>query len=164
MCWMCDDPTMTKADALARMARLAEIHGWAIQYVEPERFRPAWAYTVGLTPHGLPELVVTGLSQVRTAEVLNNRAHQLLHHEEPLVPGEQYGFEGDEFFELYEVVQLSNPDVHLLTVSALYPDHPTRGLQLVWADDRGRWPWEAGFRSRRGGQPVLGPRSPAPAT
>jgi hypothetical protein len=34
-----------------------------------------------------------------------------------------------------------------------------RGLQMVWADDRDRWPWERGFRGRRGGQPVLGPRT-----
>lgn len=30
--------------------------------------------------------------------------------------------------------------------------------QLVYADDRGRWPWEVGFR---GTQPVLGPRAVA---
>jgi Domain of unknown function (DUF4262) len=32
-------------------------------------------------------------------------------------------------------------------------------LQLVYADDRGHWPWDAGFRGGRGGQPVLGARS-----
>jgi hypothetical protein len=28
----------------------------------------------------------------------------------------------------------------------------------VYADDRGHWPWETGFRGGRGGQPVLGAR------
>jgi Domain of unknown function (DUF4262) len=31
-------------------------------------------------------------------------------------------------------------------------------LQLVYADDRGHWPWDPGFRGGRGGQPVLGVR------
>jgi hypothetical protein len=47
--------------------------------------------------------------------------------------------------------------VHLLTAVALHGP-AVRGLQMVWADDRSRWPWERGFRGRRGGQPVLGPR------
>jgi hypothetical protein len=32
-------------------------------------------------------------------------------------------------------------------------------LQLVYADDRGHWPWDTGFRGGRGGQPVLGARA-----
>ncbi|HVE95523.1 MAG TPA: hypothetical protein VNA67_00795 [Pseudonocardiaceae bacterium] len=36
-----------------------------------------------------------------------------------------------------------------------------RALQVVWADDRGPWPWHGGFRGGRGGQPVLGPRAPS---
>ena len=32
-----------------------------------------------------------------------------------------------------------------------------RGLQLVHAGKRGRWPWDQGVR---GGQPVLGTREP----
>ena len=32
-------------------------------------------------------------------------------------------------------------------------------LQLVYADDRGHWPWDRGFRGGRGGQPVLGARA-----
>jgi hypothetical protein len=35
-----------------------------------------------------------------------------------------------------------------------------RGLQLVHADKRGRWPWDRAYQSARGGQPVLGPREP----
>jgi hypothetical protein len=38
-----------------------------------------------------------------------------------------------------------------------------RGLQLVYADGRGLWPWDAGFRGGRGGQPVLGARATAKA-
>jgi hypothetical protein len=48
--------------------------------------------------------------------------------------------------------------VHLLRGVDLYGP-VVRGMQVVWADDRGRWPWDVGFRSSRGGQPVLGPRT-----
>jgi hypothetical protein len=36
-----------------------------------------------------------------------------------------------------------------------------RGLQLVHADKRGRWPWDRQYQGVRGGQPVLGTREPA---
>lgn len=39
-----------------------------------------------------------------------------------------------------------------------------RALQVVHADDRGRWPREAGYRGVRGGQPVLGVRAVPPAS
>ena len=35
-----------------------------------------------------------------------------------------------------------------------------RGLQLVHADKRERWPWDDAYQGVRGGQPVLGPREP----
>jgi hypothetical protein len=56
------------------------------------------------------------------------------------------------------VVALPHPEAHLLTAVELY-GHEVRALQLVRADDRGRWPWERGHRGGRGGQPVLGPRA-----
>lgn len=56
---------------------------------------------------------------------------------------------------LIEIVELAHPDAHLDTAVALF-GRELRALQLVWADDRGHWPWERGFRGMRGGQPVLG--------
>jgi hypothetical protein len=32
-------------------------------------------------------------------------------------------------------------------------------VQLVWADDRGRWPWAPGFDDGHRCQPVLGVRT-----
>lgn len=52
------------------------MHGWAVQHVECER-RP-FAYTVGLTRRGLPELVVTGLSPRRGQRLLNIAARRAL--------------------------------------------------------------------------------------
>ena len=61
MCWTCDNPQATEADYEARMWDKIDRFGWAIQYIEPSRTSPPWAYTVGLTLHRKPELVVMGL-------------------------------------------------------------------------------------------------------
>ena len=54
-------PHDDQGDALARTAEMVEQYGWAIEFVEGDRVHPPWAYTVGLTLRGLPELVVTGV-------------------------------------------------------------------------------------------------------
>ncbi|HEX2291622.1 MAG TPA: DUF4262 domain-containing protein, partial [Pseudonocardiaceae bacterium] len=51
----------------------------AIQGVECDRDHPPWAYTVGLTEYGVPELVATGLRLPRAAELLNGVAAHSLH-------------------------------------------------------------------------------------
>ena len=75
MCWMCDGASYE--EVLARMAWIVAEQGWAIQGVERGRIHPPWAYTVGLTLAGLPELVVTGMPLPRAAELLNGVAAQV---------------------------------------------------------------------------------------
>jgi hypothetical protein len=58
---MCDHPSATYADYLGHMKTLVKDYGWAVQGVGADRVHPPFAYTVGLTPHGKPELVVTGM-------------------------------------------------------------------------------------------------------
>lgn len=80
MCWMCDHPEATAEEYLDEVYGIMLMHGWAVQHVECER-RP-FAYTVGLTRRGLPELVVTGLSPRRGQRLLNiaaRRARSRLH-------------------------------------------------------------------------------------
>lgn len=59
-----------------------------------------------------------------------------------------------------EAVEVQHPLEVLLVAVSLFGT-TVRGLQLVWADDRGRWPWDPGHRARRSGQPVLGERAPS---
>jgi hypothetical protein len=159
VCWLCDNPDRTKGDALRGIAELVRTHGWAIQYVEGDRWRPPWAYTVGLTACGLPELLVTGLSSKRVASYLNGLGNHLLHAEPP-VPGDRLELRGTP---MLEVVRVAEPSVHLLVAATFFGPDIT-ALQLVWSDDRGGWPWDRGFRSGRWPQPVLGPRAREPAT
>lgn len=153
MCWRCEHPGATYEDHIDHVRGLMVRHGWAVQGVQGDRLYPPYSYTLGLTECGLPELVVTGLALPRAGALLNRVAEHVVHAGPP-APGDRVPLVGGP---LLEIVELAQPDAHLDTAVALFGPQ-LRALQLVWADDRGRWPWERGFRGRRGGQPVLGPR------
>jgi hypothetical protein len=155
VCWMCDHPGATERDYNRYLQQLIDIHGWAVQGVERDGARPPWAYTVGLTPHLRPELVVTGMGLARATEVLNTVAGHLLHAAVP-EPGTQARL-GDG--PLVEVVGVTAPWAHLNMAVTLYGQR-IRGLQLVHADKHGHWPWDQAYQGVRGGQPVLGTREP----
>ena len=156
MCSYCDDPTMTPERERAWLTATIAEFGWAVQGVERERDRPPWAYTVGLTAHARPELLVTGLALPAAQELLNDMAAHLLHAATPAA-GQQVPLIGGP---VIEYVRVAHPEVHLTRAVGLFgPD--VAALQVVWADDRGHWPWDVGFRARRGGQPVLGTRARA---
>jgi hypothetical protein len=159
MCWECDHPESTHQDYLDHMQDLIDRFGWAVVGIERDGIRPAWAYTLGLTPHDRPELVVTGLPLPRATWLLNAVAPYVLETTVPQ-PGEEV--EVLEGGPLMEVVRVAEPAAHLATAVEFYGPG-IQALQLVHADDRGHWPWDAGFRGHRGGQPVLGVRA-APAS
>jgi Domain of unknown function (DUF4262) len=153
MCWLCDHPGATQFDYLEHIRDTIASCCFAIQGVEGDRHSSPWAYTVGLTAHGKPELVVTGLSYARSGQLLNDVASHVLHAEAPQ-PGEVVPLRDGPVIEIVEVTE---PTVHLaIAVEIFGPE--IRALQLVHADDRGHWPWDVGFRGGRGGQPVLGVR------
>jgi hypothetical protein len=154
MCWVCDHPGSTGQDYLEYLRGLLERHCWIVIGVQRDRYRPPYSYTVGLTDHNRPELVVTGLPQRRATDLLNDVAAHLLHAEAP-VPGEQVPLIGGP---LIEIVRVTEPSAHL-RVAAEFCGPQFTAIQLVYTDDRGHWPWDRGFRGGRGGQPVLGART-----
>ena len=154
MCWECDHPGSTRLDYLAYMRALIDQHGWAVQGVEHDRIHPPWAYTAGLTAHGKPEIVVTGLPLGRATRLLNSVAGHVLHDAAP-PPGEQIPLRSGP---VIEIVRVAEPTAHLVTAVELYGP-AIRALQVVHADKQGHWPWEAEYRGVRGGQPVLGVRA-----
>ena len=112
---------------------------------------------MGLTAAERPELVVTGLPYDRAVELLNQAAERVLQGAAP-EPGDVLPLRDGV---VAEIVRVAEPAVHLSVAAALNgPRFPA--LQLVYADDAGRWPWEAGFRGGHGGQPVLGARAARP--
>jgi hypothetical protein len=154
MCWQCDHPGATWQDYLEHLRGLLEEHSWVVQGVQRTRHRPPYAYTAGLAAHDRPELVVTGMPYDRAVDLLNDVAEHILHGDAPR-PGEVLPLRGGP---VVEIVRVAEPSVHLAVAAALNGPQFT-ALQLVYADDHGHWPWEAGFRGGRGGQPVLGART-----
>jgi hypothetical protein len=152
MCWMCDHPGSTVADYLDVIRAKVRARGWTVQYVEDDRV--PYAYTIGLTRHGLPEFLMTGISPQRALELLGYIADSAPDIDVP-EPGARLTLPGPT---LVEVVEVEHPDAHMNAAIAIY-DGEVRGLQLVWADWRGRWPWSPSFNSGRGIQPVLGVRA-----
>lgn len=155
MCWKCDNPDATDADYFAMIQSVINSHDWFVQGVEKDRWRPGFAYTVGLTILGHAELLVTGMTHRASVTFLNGMAHQLVHHRSPaFVAGDLHWWPDGPTIE---VVDVAEPTVHLVMAEGMYGPS-IRAVQLVYADDHGRWPWEVGFR---GNQPVLGPRAAA---
>jgi Domain of unknown function (DUF4262) len=97
---------------------------------------------------------VTGMPYDRAVDLLNSVAEHVVHAVAP-TPGEVVPLRGGP---VIEIVRVAEPRVHLAVAAALNGPQFS-ALQLVYADERGRWPWDVGFRSGRGGQPVLGVRS-----
>jgi uncharacterized protein DUF4262 len=157
MCWECDHPESSHQDYLDHMQGLIDRFGWAVVGIEDDQVHPPWAYTLGLTPRGRPELVMTGLPLPRATWLLNTVGLYVLDTAVPQ-PGDEVLVEG---CPVMEVVTVTEPTAHLVTAVELYGPE-IRALQLVYADDRGHWPWDAGFRGHHGGQPVLGVRAAPP--
>jgi hypothetical protein len=157
MCWKCDNPNGTTEDYLDELRETISGHGWAVQFVEHDK-RP-FAYTIGLHDRGLPELLISGLPPDIATRVLNSIAHMIVDDGTVLAPAMHIDYQ-DRF--LIEVVEVEHPDVHLKFAVKLCGSD-VRALQLVWADTRGRFPWEPGWGQGRRRQPVLGVRSPIPS-
>jgi hypothetical protein len=160
MCWQCDHPEATYEDFLAHMRGLIDAYGWAVQAVERSGIHPPWAYTVGLTEGGCPELVVTGMPATQAAILLNDFAEHVM-CTRPARPGDRIQLFGGP---LIEIVEVAEPTAHLLVACQFYGPR-IKALQVVHADYLGQWPWESGYRgSGRGGQPLLGVRAARPAS
>ena len=138
MCWLCDHPGATELDYQDHLRRLIATFGWVVQGVERDGIHPPWAYTVGLTPHRRPELVITGMGLTRATQVLNGVAAHLLHDAAP-EPGTQAALLDGP---LVEVVRVTAPWAHLNMAVEFYGQR-IRGLQLG-ATDRTLMAWGYG--------------------
>jgi hypothetical protein len=128
-------------------------HGWAVRnVVDPDPSR-CLSYTVGLTVHGHPEVVMTGLPpQVATAFL--NAVGEIVVRE-----GGRFAA-GDSTTELTDgpaLPVLAVTDTSgLVAVRSLYG--AVEALQVVWTDSSGHLPWERGYANPPGSQPILGDR------
>ena len=155
MCDLCERPDLTMDAYLDHLRDLVAEQRFAVQSVEGSRTTAELSYTVGLTAHGLPELVVVALRPPEAHGLLVSAADYLL--DQSLVLAGEALTCGPY---VLEAVEVARPAEHLGVATALYGD-AVRALQLAWCDSAGRWPWQPGHRARRAGQPLLGERAPA---
>jgi Domain of unknown function (DUF4262) len=150
---MCEHPEATWDDYLDQVRLMIATAGYTVQEVAGDRLRCGYAYTIGLTEVAEPELLVTGSSRRRSHELLHEVAEHVLHDRAPQVGLVVPLRDGP----VIQLVHVEVPDVHLRVAADLYGPG-VRALQVVWQDDRGKWPWDTGHRAGKGGQPVLGTR------
>ncbi len=172
MCAMCDGRSIE--DYVVGVEGLVDRYGWALQYVssqadvafegseiqadhlqdqdDPEDIVPAFCYTVGLTAHGHPELILTGRSAGESASILNVLARRVLIGHTRFEAGGECSAGG---FELSFVDVVQSED-WLLMAGRVYSRDQISAVQAVWRDSDGNLPWEGDFPSTIV-QPVLGP-------
>jgi hypothetical protein len=155
MCDMCDGADLDLDEYVEQLRDRLTRKRFLVQSVLGSRCTAEFSYTIGLTAHGLPELIVLAARPVDAVRLLQRWGDYLL-DQSVVLPGER--LHSGPF--LMEAIEVERPDDHLLIADMLYGEK-VRALQLAWADDHGRWPWEPGHRARRAGQPLLGTRAPA---
>lgn len=132
----------TDEEIRATRLRNIEAHGWSITYVEADD-EVAFAYTIGLTRyHGHPELLVSGLDQNKTFEMLNGFGDEVRrrtrYSQGDLVNGHGKGrFQLTVVDDPRELVDAQQ--TYASEVVGLVP-----GLQIIYSDGNGHWPWESG--------------------
>jgi hypothetical protein len=140
MCMHCDG--WTDEEIRAKRLRDIETHGWSITYVEADEEEVAFAYTVGLTRyHGHPELLVSGLDQRRTTEILNSFGAEVRRGSRfaqgDLVQG--HGEKRFQFVWVEDRSELVDAQETYASDAGLVP-----ALQIIYSDGNGHWPWECG--------------------
>jgi len=120
---------------------------------DPENSIPSYAYTIGLTERGLPEVLVFGLGD--TAGVFLNDVAERLKSGRAVPRNERIG---DVFRGFDAVVHDVSPKVaaQFLKFAASRYGERLRCIQLIWPDAQNRMPWEPDHdREKRAAQLLL---------
>ena len=138
-------------DPLEELQELIARHGWAVRHVVDPDPAACVSYTVGLTAHLHPEIVMTGLPPQVAHAFLNIAGAVVVRQHGHFAPGDRT----TELAEAgtFEVIEVTDTSA-LTAVQSLYGD--VRAVQVVWTDSAGNLPWEPGYRNPTGSQPLLG--------
>ena len=128
-------------------------YGWAIRNVADVDPEKCLSYTVGLTAHDHPEVVMTGLPPEVGTAFLNNVGEIVVREGGRFTAGEATTELADG--PAMPVIAVSDKG-DLTAVDAIYGDVPA--VQVVWTDSGGRLPWEPDYANPPGSQPLLGSR------
>lgn len=137
--------------------------GWAVVHVLPGDDDPPgtvpFAYTVGLTGYGFPELTIAGLPTEIGHVLLNEVAGRV--RDEGLLLGHGQRLRGLIDGQPVRIVA-GDPTEVLFPGAALmrYGDDRVSLLQITWPDPGGRFPWESGYDAADYPQPTIGTPHP----
>lgn len=139
-------------EPLDELRQLIAEHGWAVRHVvDPDPAR-CLSYTVGLTAHLHPEVVMTGLPPQVAHTFLNVAGHVVCRQHGHFAAGEDTPVLAEgRAFPVIAVTDTSG----LVAVAELYGE--VRAVQVVWTDSRGNAPWDPAYANPPGSQPLLGP-------
>ena len=122
---------------------------------QPALLETCW-YTIGLSDHRHPELILFGLPPDIARAALHAVAAEVIEGRRTCVAG-QYA---DDVLEGHPVtfVAVTETDRHLPGATQFYAGTGTavEALQIVWPDRYHRWPWQPGAHGDD--MPVLGQR------
>jgi hypothetical protein len=149
---------MDIGEFLRRQGEIIDTVGWAVMHVMPAEDDPdteiPFAYTVGLTAHGYPELLIAGLPPEIGHELLNDLATRVYDQARRFTHGERIG----DLIVGHDAVIVDGPPREELlpgVAIARYGRDRVRLQQVVWPDERGRFPWEAGYDVNPQAQPLI---------
>lgn len=144
------------SDFLRRQTEVIDRYGWAVTPVFPTEEHPGapFAYTIGLTAHHHPELIIAGLSPRTSQRLLNNLAARFFGRAQRFASGQRI----NDLLDGYDAIIIEGPptdDLYPGAAIARYGKDRVRLQQVVWPDEHGRFPWEPDYALDKRAQPVL---------
>jgi hypothetical protein len=146
-------------DYLRRQNAMIDKYGWAVTIVLPTADDPpttaVFGYTVGLTAHGHPELIIAGLDPAICHALLNDLARRVYDTAETFNHGQRIT---DLIIGYDAIIVNGDATEHLLPGAAFgrYGKQSVRLQQIVWPDINGRFPWEHDYVYPPHVQPTIG--------
>jgi hypothetical protein len=136
---------------LDELRQIIERHGWAVRNVVDPDPAECFSYTVGLTAHGHPEAVMTGLPHDVATAFLNIVGEIVVREGGTLEAGQTT----TELAEGPAMPIIAVEDVSGLTaVDQIFGR--VKAIQIVWTDSKGRFPWDSDYANPPGSQRLLG--------
>jgi hypothetical protein len=140
-------------DYFAHLLELIAEHGWAVQSVGGGELpgEVPFAYTVGLSTLGHPELIMQGMPHPYAHHYLNDFGEEIRKGTKFLPDTTSTVVSGEEApFAFITAVDTSQ----LLAVEHIYGS--VDALQVIWPDSAGKLPWDDGYANPPWVQPFLG--------
>ncbi|MFV2114218.1 DUF4262 domain-containing protein [Micromonospora sp. LOL_025] len=149
----------TIEDFMRHQSEIIDRVGWSVTLVHPGADDTddsvPFAYTVGLTNHGYPELLIAGLDPAISQQLLNDLAARAYDQAERFTHGQRLG----NLIAGYDVTIIDGApteQLHPAAAIARYGHQQVRVQQIAWPDPAGCFPWNDGYAYPASVQPVIG--------